>query len=100
MHGQRVYKTKRTESQQGTCDLVYNESFTLTLPPKQLDTCSIHVALMTSGPGRLSGPETEYGRVTVGPFMYARGEELMHWQKMVGQSRTAVSQWHSLSIPK
>jgi isovaleryl-CoA dehydrogenase len=52
---------------------------------------------MVTAIGRLGNHEEEYGKVVVGPFMYARGEELMHWQEMMAQPRNAVTRWHQLS---
>jgi isovaleryl-CoA dehydrogenase len=45
----------------------------------------------------LSTQDVEYGRVVIGPFMYARGEELIHWQEMLQQPRVPVSRWHTLA---
>ncbi|XP_021140074.2 synaptotagmin-15 isoform X3 [Columba livia] len=36
------------------------------------------------------------GRVVVGPFMYARGKELEHWNEMISKPKELVKQWHAL----
>ena len=41
--------------------------------------------------------DVEYGHVVLGPFMYARGEELIHWQEMLAQPRATVTRWHNLT---
>lgn len=42
-------------------------------------------------------PDQEYGRLTLGSFMYARGDELLHWQDAVSQPRITVTRWHILN---
>lgn len=36
------------------------------------------------------------GQVVIGPFMYARGRELDHWDEMVSKPQELVKQWHCL----
>ncbi len=100
-HGQKTHKTKKTTAQRSTCEPIYNESFSFTVPTKLIDTCSVVTTVMLSSTGRLGHHEEEYGSVTVGPFLYARGEALMHWQEMCAQPRNMVSRWHQLSnVPR
>ena len=96
-HGHKVCKTKKTATQRGTCDPLFNESFSFTVSGKQLDAISITATVMTSVSTRLGGHDEEYGRIVIGPFLFARGEELMHWQEVLAQPRTSVARWHVLS---
>ncbi len=41
--------------------------------------------------------DKQIGRVVVGPFMYARGKELEHWNEMVSHPKETIAQWHSLT---
>ncbi|CAH1795271.1 unnamed protein product [Owenia fusiformis] len=100
LHGRKVHKSKKTVIVQGSCDPVYNEAFSFTVPGKMLDSCSVCITVMSSIQSRLSSHEEEYGKNVVGGFMFARGEELMHWQEMLAQPRTAIPQWHSLAAPQ
>lgn len=40
------------------------------------------------------------GLVVIGPFMYARGRELEHWNDMVSKPLELVKQWHGLGMGK
>ena len=77
-------------------DPVFNESFSFSIHGKVVDTCSFEIALMTTSRTPLSHDEM-YGRTVIGSFMFARGEELQHWQEMMSQPRVAISKWHSLN---
>ncbi len=96
-HGRKTFKTKRTTLQLGAPEAEVNESFSFSITGRQLDSCSFAISLMTSHTGGRSGHDEEYGRIVVGPFLFARGEELMHWQEMLAQPRTPVSRWHTLT---
>ncbi|XP_070544836.1 synaptotagmin-15-like [Ptychodera flava] len=98
MHGRKGVKSKKTATQKGTCEPAYNESFSFTLTSKQMERTSILITIMTTGSTRL-GPGVEYARVLTGPFMFARGEALVHWQEMMTQPKTTVTKWHSLKSP-
>ncbi|XP_029787933.1 synaptotagmin-15 isoform X1 [Suricata suricatta] len=36
------------------------------------------------------------GRVVVGPYMYARGKQLEHWNEMLSKPKELVKRWHAL----
>jgi len=44
----------------------------------------------------LSSMPVSLGIVVIGPFMYARGRELEHWNDMVSKPQELVRQWHPL----
>ncbi|ESO93415.1 synaptotagmin 15a [Lottia gigantea] len=96
-YGRRAHKTKKTTMQRIHSDPEIHESFTFSIAGKQLDTCNVVLSIITSQTRGPFSREEEYGRVTVGPFMFARGEELIHWQEMVAQSKTPITRWHTLT---
>lgn len=38
----------------------------------------------------------QLGRVVVGPYMYARGRQLEHWNAMLSKPKELVKRWHAL----
>uniref|UniRef100_A0A672LWC2 Synaptotagmin XV n=1 Tax=Sinocyclocheilus grahami TaxID=75366 RepID=A0A672LWC2_SINGR len=70
----------------------FNERLTFRILPMQLDTACLTL--------QLQQPSTEepvlLGIVVIGPFMYARGRELEHWNDMVSKPQELVRQWHPL----
>uniref|UniRef100_A0A8C1ZT39 Synaptotagmin XV n=1 Tax=Cyprinus carpio TaxID=7962 RepID=A0A8C1ZT39_CYPCA len=70
----------------------FNERLTFRLLPMQLDAACLTL--------QLQQPSTEepvlLGIVVIGPFMYARGRELEHWNDMVSKPQELVRQWHPL----
>lgn len=38
----------------------------------------------------------QLGRVVVGPYMYARGKQLAHWNEMLNKPKELVKRWHAL----
>jgi len=36
------------------------------------------------------------GRVVLGSFMFSRGKELEHWDRMTSHANDQIVQWHSL----
>ncbi|XP_050392054.1 synaptotagmin-15 [Patella vulgata] len=96
-YGRRAHKTKKTTVQRIYSDPEIHESFSFSIAGKQLDTCNVVISIMTSPTRGPFGRDEEYGRVTIGPFMFARGEELLHWQEMVAQSKIAIARWHTLT---
>ncbi len=97
LHGQKIHKTRRTQPVKGTSEPVYNEAFDFNVPSRQIDTCSVVATVTVDVSCRIGTQQEEYGKVTLGPFMYARGEELMHWQDMMAQPRNTVAKWHQLA---
>lgn len=105
-YGRKVHRTKRTGSRaggSGQAEVDVSETLSFSVAGKQLDSCRLEAALMLTSPkaggvgGMLTGQDVEYGRVVLGPFMYARGEELIHWQEMLQQPRVPVTRWHALA---
>lgn len=95
--GHRCHRVKRTIARQGDPDMTFNESVSFSVSSKQLDACSLVISLILTSSHLYSAAEVEHGRVVVGPFMYARGEELVHWQEMLSQPKVASTRWHCLT---
>ncbi|KAL2078327.1 hypothetical protein ACEWY4_026012 [Coilia grayii] len=86
-----VVRTKKTALARGS-EPTFNDKLTFKLLPSQLDDASLSLEvqrLSASGPASL-------GLVVIGPFMYARGRELDHWNEMVSKPQELVKQWHGL----
>lgn len=98
-YGRKVHRTKRTASRPGAIEVDMNEGLSFSVSGKQMDSCRLELALMLTAQrtGGMLNHDVEYGRVVLGPFMYARGEELIHWQEMLAQPRVTLTRWHSLT---
>ncbi|CAL1532649.1 unnamed protein product [Lymnaea stagnalis] len=96
-YGHKCHRVKRTITQQGSPDMMFNESLSFTVNGKQMDSCNMVVAIMLTSPRAYGSNDVEYGRVAIGAFMYSRGEELVHWQEMVSQPKVVSTRWHTLS---
>ncbi|KAL8597441.1 hypothetical protein ACOMHN_050939 [Nucella lapillus] len=97
-YGRKIHRTKRTTSRSSSLDLTVNESLSFSVSGKQLESCRLEIALMMTSQRRTGlTHDVEYGRVVIGPFMYARGEELIHWQEIMAQPRSVITRWHALT---
>jgi len=78
----------------------FQESLRFDIDGKQLESYSFIVSVMVTSlsPGNRRY-DNEYGRVTIGPYLFARGDKLQHWQDAVSQPRVPVTMWHQLSPP-
>lgn len=97
-HGRKCVKEKRSESHDwGPGDeATFSDAFTFGVAGRYFDSCSLSFTVMVSSDG------VDYrrlGKTVLGPFMYARGEELRHWQDMLTNPRSAVTRWHALECP-
>ncbi|KAG1691669.1 Synaptotagmin-15 [Nymphon striatum] len=95
-HGKRIMKTKRTAVMKMMNTYLYlDESYTFAVAGRHIDNCSLCVTVMFyDSSNSVSG--YPYGRVILGSFMYARGEQLSHWQGMMSNPRTSVTKYHRL----
>ncbi|KAJ8416109.1 hypothetical protein AAFF_G00381310 [Aldrovandia affinis] len=93
----QVVKSKKTAVVRGGANPTFNERLTFRLRPPQLDESCLCLELLQTIPG----DPRSLGQVVIGPFMYARGRELDHWNDMVSKPQELVKQWHSLGrIPE
>nr|XP_022319811.1 synaptotagmin-15-like [Crassostrea virginica] len=97
LHGHKVCKTKNTMHQKASTEPTFNESFSFSMSGRIVDTCSFEISLITSTKTPFSHDEI-YGKTVIGSFMFARGDELLHWQEMMNQPRSSVVKWHQLSV--
>lgn len=97
-HGRKLMKTKRTIIYHTTChngEITVNEHFNFAVSGRYFDCCSFVLTVFLAGLSPLVKDEP-HGKVVIGPFMYARGEQLLHWQEMLTNPRNQVLKWHSL----
>ncbi|KAG8176876.1 hypothetical protein JTE90_026586 [Oedothorax gibbosus] len=100
-HGRKVVKIKTTQthsiSQDDAEELVFEETFSFGVSGRYFDSCSISFSVIQK-----DGAENCHtiGSVVLGPFMYARGEALQHWQEMLTNPRNMIVRWHPLEPPK
>ncbi|KAL7869326.1 hypothetical protein AOLI_G00133140 [Acnodon oligacanthus] len=99
----QVVKMKWTSVARGS-EPTFNEKLTFRLHPRQLDATCLSLELQqpaTEEPAEcrqttsITAPRS-LGIVVIGPFMYARGRELEHWNEMVNKTQELVRQWHGL----
>ncbi|XP_077504339.1 synaptotagmin-15-like isoform X2 [Amblyomma americanum] len=97
-HGRKCVKEKRSESHEwGSGDEAsFSDAFTFGVAGRYFDSCSLSFTVMVSPDG---ADYRRLGKTVLGPFMYARGEELRHWQDMLTNPRSAVTRWHALECP-
>lgn len=101
-HGRKMIKSKRTVSQSVTnqqLELIFDETFSFAVSGRFFDSCSFTFSVMVAG----SSPavkDVTHGQVVIGPFMYARGEQLQHWTEMLSNPRNMVMRWHNLEVCK
>uniref|UniRef100_A0A4W4EI29 C2 domain-containing protein n=1 Tax=Electrophorus electricus TaxID=8005 RepID=A0A4W4EI29_ELEEL len=101
----QVVKTKWTSVAKGS-EPTFNEKMTFRLLPLHLDAACLSLELQQSVPQESDRcqPSTSthatlsLGVVVIGPFMYARGKALEHWNEMVSKSQELVKQWHGLGL--
>lgn len=97
-HGRKSVKEKRSETKEwGVNDeAAFTDSFTFGIAGRYFDSCSLTFTVMVSSDGVNF---VRLGKTVLGPFMYARGEELRHWQDMLTNPRSPVARWHALECP-
>lgn len=97
-HGRKCVKEKRSENREwGNGDEAnFGDAFTFGVAGRYFDSCSLSFTVMVSPDG---ADFRRLGKTVLGPFMYARGEELRHWQDMLTNPRSAVTRWHALECP-
>ena len=107
---QRISNRKRktshisSEEEEAACPspldhFTYKQAVHFTLPASHLDLSSFRVSVMNPADrlGHLGDLDIEYGRITLGPYMYARGDQLDHWAMVITQPYETVTRWHGLT---
>ncbi|XP_071034552.1 synaptotagmin-15 isoform X2 [Parasteatoda tepidariorum] len=102
-HGRKMIKCKRTVPQSSPSttqqEILLDETFSFAVSGRFFDSCSFTFSVMVAGSSPLV-KDTYHGQVVIGPFMYARGEQLQHWQEMLTNPRNMVMRWHGLEAVK
>ncbi|XP_045882120.1 synaptotagmin-15-like [Meles meles] len=93
MNHNKFVKCKKTSAVLGSANPVYSETFSFKADPTELDTASLSLTVLQSTRGENSH---QLGRVVVGPYMYARGRQLEHWNAMLSKPKELVKRWHAL----
>lgn len=97
-HARSLVKAKKTKVVKGTLEPAWNEMFTFNVEGKLIDSVNIRIMLATTRKSRrLDSGSSNYGSVVVGPFMFARGSEMLHWQEMLSKPETWTAKLHRLS---
>ena len=94
MHGSQPHKTRRTYQHSISSEILFNESFNFTLPCRLLEACGVRVTLVmphASHQGALA--DEDYGRVTLGSYLYARGDQSAHWKEMIDNTKNAFDKF-------
>ncbi|XP_076353756.1 synaptotagmin-1-like [Tachypleus tridentatus] len=90
--GKRL-KKKRTKTQRGTLNPVFNEALTFNVAKDQLTSMTLEITVMNDS---ILGQNEILGRVVIGP--QSKGNEAAHMRDML-ISKRAVSMWHMLIEP-
>ncbi|XP_037353569.1 synaptotagmin-15 [Talpa occidentalis] len=93
MNQNKFVKCKKTSAVLGSANPVYSETFSFKVYPAELDTASLSLMVLQGTEGDKSH---QLGRVVVGPYMYARGRQLEHWNEMLSKPQKLVKRWHVL----
>ncbi|KAK9530140.1 hypothetical protein VZT92_011665 [Zoarces viviparus] len=73
----------------------FHHRATFKLRPQHLDEACLRFELQQPNVVR-SEPPALLGMLVLGPFMYARGQQLQHWMDMVNTPQEPVELWHGL----
>ncbi|XP_037320045.2 LOW QUALITY PROTEIN: synaptotagmin-15 [Pungitius pungitius] len=91
----QVVKMKRSRVVKCHNDPSFHHRVTFKLRPQHLDEACLRFELQQPN-GAPSEPPALLGVLVLGPFMYARGQQLQHWMDMVNTPQEAVELWHGL----
>lgn len=93
VHGGKVLKSKRTKSTKKTQSPEFGETFRFHIKNSWLDKISLVVTICSKN---VLGSSKPIGKATLGPVMYASGSGLEHWNDMISEPKSGVSQWHHI----
>ncbi|KAL6094611.1 syt15 [Pungitius sinensis] len=91
----QVVKMKRSRVVKSQNDPSFHHRVTFKLRPQHLDEACLRFELQQPNVAP-SEPPALLGVLVLGPFMYARGQQLQHWMDMVNTPQEAVELWHGL----
>ncbi|XP_056286395.1 synaptotagmin-15 [Pseudoliparis swirei] len=91
----QVVKMKRSCVVKSQNDPYFHHRVTFKLRSQHLDEACLRFELQEPHAVR-SEPPALLGVLVLGPFMYARGQQLQHWMDMVNTPQEPVELWHAL----
>ncbi|XP_034415227.1 synaptotagmin-15 [Cyclopterus lumpus] len=91
----QVVKMKRSCVVKSPNDPYFHHRMTFKLRSQHLDEACLRFELQEPNVVR-SEPPALLGVLVLGPFMYARGQQLQHWMDMVNTPQEPVELWHGL----
>lgn len=94
----RMVRFRESSSCRLHSDIFFNEYFNFSVPLRYLDQTHFIFMIILSADAK--DPGVPVGRVEVGPYLFARGEELMHWQQAVDNPRTTITMFHTINSPE
>ena len=87
--GGKTVRHRRTKKKtEPDTEFIFNESFHFDIPDDTMEATCFMLSVINH--------KNLVGRVVVGPFLYATGTGLDHWNDMIKSPRSAVSVWHTL----
>ncbi|XP_076342141.1 synaptotagmin-5-like isoform X2 [Tachypleus tridentatus] len=89
-HDGKRCKKKKTTTQRGTINPVFNEALTFNVTREILKSVTLEFTVMNDN---ILGQKENLGSVVIGP--QSKGDEAAHIRDMIA-SKTAVAMWHSL----
>ncbi|KAM8836233.1 synaptotagmin-15 isoform 2-T3 [Spinachia spinachia] len=92
----QVVKMKRSSVVKSQNDPSFHHRVTFKLRSQHLDEACLRFELQQPNVVGSESPAL-LGVLVLGPFMYARGQQLQHWVDMVNTPQEAVELWHGLS---
>ncbi|XP_013782893.1 synaptotagmin-5-like isoform X2 [Limulus polyphemus] len=93
-HGGKRYKKKKTTTQRGTLNPIFNEALTFNVTREMLRSATLEFSVMNDN---ILSQKENLGSVVIGP--HSKGDEAAHFRDMI-VSRSAVAMWHSLMPPR
>ncbi|OQR73062.1 synaptotagmin-15-like, partial [Tropilaelaps mercedesae] len=87
----RVIKSKKSNSHRAApgVQVKFMESFVFKVKPSQIGNVSVIIKAVSD-----SHKDTQFGRIILGSFMFARGKALQHWTDAMTSAPKQVQEWH------
>lgn len=75
---------------------VLNETCRFKMAPKRADISHLKIELVETSDNEEDRP---IGQVAIGPYLYARGEGLLHWQTALRNAKNPTAMSHLFEPP-
>ncbi|XP_076346930.1 synaptotagmin-5-like isoform X2 [Tachypleus tridentatus] len=93
-YGGKRYKKRKTATQKGTLNPIFNEALTFNVTKEMLRGVVLEFSVMNDN---ILGQKENLGCVVIGP--HTKGDEAAHFKDMLA-SGSAMAMWHSLMPPR